>query len=339
MDETDLNSFLTGLADDATKPEAKPPPKEEPEETEEVETEEPEGEETEETTEQSEESEETTEEGGEESEDEEEGDVLSQIDLEQLTKEQRVELAERLGSGLGKEVASYRKEAKEAKEALEAAQKTIAQLKGKVSGPMPYAEATTLEALEEAVAQDRKYKNELFAILEQDPVYKDEDLQEGPLGYKIANEFYTSKEVKDYLRQIDNKIEQSFAQRDKLRNQGQHSEKAKQALEEVKQYKWFENDGSESYTKWKEIMDSDDIALVKEISPSIAAQLPAFIAAWVDKQRPTKSLKLPVKRKSPTSVGGSDAPGKGKRLSPKQAALKRIESGEYSDDDILKAYF
>ena len=342
MDETDLNSFLTELAGNATKPEVKPPPKEETEETEEVETEESEGEETEEaqeTTEQSEESDATEDEVGEESEDEEKDDVLSQIDLEQLTKEEKVELAEKLGSGLGKEVAGYRKEAKEAKEALESAQKTIAQLKGKVSGPMPYAEATTLEALEEAVTQDRKYKNELFAILEQDPVYKDEEMQEGPLGYKIANEFYTAKEVKDYLRQIDTKIEQSFGQRDRLRNQGQHSDKAKQALEEVKQYRWFENESSDSYTKWKEMMESDDIALVKEISPSIAAQLPAFIAAWVDKQRPAKSLKLPIKRKSPTSVGGGDTPGKGKRLTPKQAALKRVESGEYSDDDILKAYF
>jgi len=301
------------------------------EESTEAELEEEEPEETE-----GEESEEVEEEE-EESEDEEDDDVLSQIDVEALTKEQKVELAKMIGSELGVEFGKLRSESRKKDEQIAKLEKELNDgLSSLVPSDNQFSKVTSVEEL-----QDKLKEIESNIAAASDFLGGDEDYIE--VGGKDIDRKTIASWLKSYISQKED-IPKQMARINEMKSVSELNSKSIEKLK--KELTWLEDSESEAYKSFETLKNDSDFDLLQRVSPKLASKLEGLLAHAANSMttKPvSKKFTLPRKASKPISgkLGSSASSGKPSKSNNKKvdAARKRMLSGEVTEDDIITAAF
>ena len=291
-----------------------------------------------------EESEESEEEEQEETEDEEEesesDDVLSQIDFDALTDEQKQEIAKAVGSGAGKELGKLRKEGREKDEKIESLQKQLDEgLSKMLPTNNPHSEIHTIEALEEkatSLEANYRYMDKLLRGTD--------EFFEIPMTGGGTEEWDRDKvgQWKDFYEQQARAIP---AQRKAIKElasiQGLTNEEVEKAKAEVS---FFSDEESSQFKEWKQLTNDAEFSLMARAFPKLGAKLARALAHSVafKSKKPVGKIKLPLKKAKPingTSGGARSAtPNRGKKKQS-ESARKRFQSGDYTEEDLVASIF
>lgn len=336
-----LDDFITKTPE----PKEKKPPKEEAEDPEDTEVEEEEVAGAEET--ESEESEQS-----EEEEESEEGEVLSQeIDIDELSPEDRVSYVDQLYKSLdddarrewlsnqdgrvGKDMGKMRKAKAEAEQLAEAAEAKYQELQSKTFYAYnPFSTINDPEALD---AKAKEVDANIAAARKF--LRSDEDY------FTLANGQEVDKATVDgYLDTFFTWKDAIPKQRDRIASIKKSKEAAKAAEEKLSEtYAWLAEEDGPSYEKYKKLKSDPKWSMVADLIPELAEELPKVLAKYADAgdaataKKKTEKLKLKGMRKPKGDLGGSSA---GTRKRPNRAveAKKRLFQGGASDSDVLAMF-
>jgi len=303
--------------------------------SEEPETEEgelPEAEEAEEPEPEEEESEDETEEEGEEDSE----DVLSQIDFDALTDDQKQAIAKEIGSGAGKELGKLRGEIRELKEGKESLQKQLDEgLSKMLPTNNPHSDIHSLEDLDtkaESIESSYRYMDKLLRGTDE---YFDISLNNG------KTEEWDRAKVGQWKDYYEEQVKAIPAQRKAIKElesiQGLTNEEVEKAKAEVK---FFEDEESSQFKEWKKLTNDGEFSLMARAFPKLGAKLARALAHSIEfkSKKPIGKIKLPLKKAKPISgqIGGakSATPRRGKKK-VSASVNKRIQSGDYDDEDIM----
>lgn len=279
---------------------------------------------------------EDSEESKDEDDDSEDDDVLSQIDVDALTDEQKAELATVLGSGAGKEIGKLRGKNKELQDQVESLQKQLDEGLSSVVPGGEFSDISTLDALKEKETEVENSLKYLNALL----VKTDE-------FFEINNEEVSREKVaewREYYEQQARKIpERRNALRELEKTSSRQSETMKSARQEVS---FLEDEDSDLYKSWKKKIDDPKFAILKNISPQTWGEIMRMAAHSVEflegKPKAGKKLKLPLKKPKAIAgktTGARPAKPSNKEAKTKEAARRNIQSGEYSEKDLQALIF
>ena len=303
--------------------------------SEEPETEEgelPEAEEAEEPEPEEEEAEDETEEEGEEDSE----DVLSQIDFDALTDDQKQAIAKEIGSGAGKELGKLRGEIRELKEGKESLQKQLDEgLSKMLPTNNPHSDIHSLEDLDtkaESIESSYRYMDKLLRGTDE---YFDIPLNNG------KTEEWDRAKVGQWKDYYEEQVKAIPAQRKAIKElesiQGLTNEEVEKAKAEVK---FFEDEESSQFKEWKKLTNDGEFSLMARAFPKLGAKLARALAHSVEfkSKKPIGKIKLPLKKAKPINgqIGGakSATPRRGKKK-VSASVNKRIQSGDYDDEDIM----
>lgn len=281
--------------------------------------------------EESEEETETEEESEEEAEEDE--SVLSQIDIDALSKEDRVELAKMLGTDLGKDISNVRRKNAELESELQSVKaqlnEGLSQLKAL---PEDFKEIGSAEDLESKAKEWRGYKDLIDNLM----VTTDEELE-------INGEFYPREDVAKWGKDYEKLLSLVPEHRQRLTELSKYSEsevltKLKKDIPEL------DDAESETYQEWRKLVDDPSVAIIKQLAPKTYAQLQKWAAhsvAFGKNKAPAKSISIPLKK--PKNIGTRSTASRSANLPStdraKEAAKERISKGEYSEKDLRIAMF
>lgn len=282
--------------------------------------------------------EEEAEETDEESEDD---SVLSQIDYEALTDEQKRIIAEQIGSGAGKEIGKLRGEKKELEAQLESLQAQLDEAVNAVRpDDSPFSKVTDMKALQEmeqAIRESVKY----YRDIERGDRWDIND--DGDYGVSVNGKFYAKDQVMDQLDTWHEQLYNIPEQRQRIKElegmSGFESAEMKKASEEIP---WLSNKDSDIYGKYKELVDDSEFQVLFRTFPKTGAKLRRLLAHAtnsIEGKSAKKVGKLPLKKAGAKAIGsvGTGATA-GKRTSGNKQAVqskRNIQSGNYSRDDVL----
>lgn len=336
-----LDDFITK----APEPKEKKPPKEEEE------SEEEEAEEEEVTSEEEDESEES--EQSEDEDESEEGEVLSQeIDIDELSPEDRVSYVDQLYKSLdddarrewlsnqdgrvGKDMGKMRKAKAEAEQLAEAAEAKYQELQSKTFyADNPFSTINDPEALD---AKAKEVDANIAAARKF--LRSDEDY------YTLANGQEVDKATVDgYLDTFLSWKDAIPKQRERIKTINKSKEAAKAAEEKLSEtYAWLAEEDGPSYEKYKKLKSDPKWSMVADLIPELAEELPKVLAKYADAgdaatatKKANQKLKLKGMRKPKGDLGGSSA---GTRKRPNRAveAKKRLFQGGASESDVLAMF-
>ena len=284
-----------------------------------------------ETESQEEESEESSEEA--EKAAEEDGDVLSQIDVDDLSIEDKIELAKLIGSDVGQDNAKVRRENAMLKKELESYKAQIEDGLSELSAiPQEFKGLNSTETLDEKSKEWRNYKDQIDDML----VKTDEE-------FEINGDWVKRETLAQWGKHYGKLLQGVPEYRQKLKDAQGFSES--KVVEKLKaDLPDIGNEDSEFYKKWRDIVDDPQMKLVKHIAPKQFArvlELAAHSVAFKDAPKSTKKLKLPLKK--PKNIGTRSNAAKqvssNKPNKAREAARERIQSGEYTERDLRMAMF
>jgi len=294
----------------------------EPEPEEEVEAEEAEVEPEEE--EESEETEETEEE-------EESDDVLSQIDFDALNDEQKQAIAEAVGSGAGKEIGKLRREGRDKDDKIDSLQK---QLDEGLSKVLPtsnvHSDIHSAEELDKKASEIEGSYRYLDNLLNGTEEYFDIQGKEVDRATAVSWKLHYEQQAKDIPAQ-----RKAIKELESI--QGLTNEEVEKAKAEVK---FFDDEESSQFKEWKKLTNDADFSLMARAFPSLGAKLARALAHSVafKSKKPVSKIKLPRKKAKPINgtTGGAKTsqPRRGKK-GVSDSVRKRIQSGDYSEEDIM----
>jgi len=283
------------------------------------------------------EEEEGEEEEAEEVEEEEESDdVLSQIDFDALTDEQKQSIAEAVGSGAGKELGKLRREGREKDDKIESLQKQLDDgLSQMLPSNNPHSEIHTMEELQEketSLEGNYRYMDKLLRGTEE---YFDIPMVGG------GTEEWDRAKVGQWKDYYETQIRAIPAQRKAIKElesiQGLTNKELEKAKAEVK---FLEDEESSQFKEWKKLTNDADFALMARAFPALGAKLARALAHSVafKSKKPVSKIKLPRKKAKPingtTSGAASSKPNRGKKK-VSDSARKRFQSGDYTEEDIM----
>jgi hypothetical protein len=233
-----------------------------------------------------EEGEEETEEAEEE---EESDDVLSQIDFDALTDEQKQEIAKAVGSGAGKELGKLRGEIRELKEGKESLQK---QLDEGLSKVLPtsnvHSEIHTIEELDKKAAEvEGSYR------------YLDNLLNGTEEYFEIQGKEVDRATAVSWKAHYEEQVRAIPAQRKAIKElesiQGLTNKELEKAKAEVK---FLEDEESSQFKEWKKLTNDADFALMARAFPSLGAKLARALAHSVafKSKKPVARRRLATQR-------------------------------------------
>lgn len=271
----------------------------------------------------------------EETEETEEEDVLSQIDVDALSKEEKIELAKLIGSELGPELGKLRSENRGKDEKIAKLEKELSESISKVlPKDNQFSDITDAEEL------DKKAKaidSEITAAI---------NFLQGDEEYvQVGNEDWDRKRVAQYLTAQQVARDDIPKQRERLKELSSLGDLASKEMETAKsELAWLADEESEAYKSFKSLKDDSDLDLVKRISPKLAAKMERILAHAANSmngETPKKKIKLTRKAKPVSGKLGSAPNGKPTSKSNRRVeeARKRILSGEATEDDIIAAAF
>ncbi len=281
---------------------------------------------------QDEEAEESSEEVQEETA-EEDGDVLSQIAVDDLSIEDKIELAKLIGSDVGQDNAKVRRENAMLKKELESYKAQIEDGLSELSAiPQEFKGLDSTETLDEKSKEWRSYKDQIDDML----VKTDEE-------FEINGDWVKRETLAQWGKHYGKLLQGVPEYRQKIKDAQGFSES--KVVEKLKaDLPDIENEDSEFFKKWRDIVDDPQMKLVKHIAPKQFAkvlELAAHSVAFKNAPKSTKKLKLPLKK--PKNIGTrSNAAKQVSSTKPnkaREAARERIQSGNYTERDLRMAMF
>jgi hypothetical protein len=289
---------------------------EEPTETKEVEVTEEESDASDET----EVMEETTEETEEETTAEaEEGEgVLSQIDWDELDDDSRSEiaiqamevlppeklgeLAKKMGSGSGKRIGELTSQIKELKSELESKNAALSSSLDTVIAPSNALASVTTEDELESIETETKNNIRFY----QNWLAGDEDT------FEHQGSEYTRSDIVQYISSLQDRYDDLPKQRKYLKRLENANNEAKELNSKAKdEFPWLGDDESDTNVEYKKMIGSEDMAVLTNVAPALAAKLKyqlAHAATNMVKPKVTRKKKIIIPRKLPkNAVSGSTA--------------------------------
>ena len=272
----------------------------------------------------------------EESEEEPEGDdVLSQIDFDALTDEQKQEIAKAVGSGAGKELGKLRGEIRELKEGKDLLQKQLDEgLSKMLPTNNPHSNIHTIEDLDKKETEVEGSYRYLDGLLRGTEEY-----------FEIQGKEVDRATVGQWKDHYEAQVKSIPAQRKAIKElesiQGLTNEEIEKAKAEVK---FFDDEESSQFKEWKKLTSDSEFSLMARAFPKLGAKLARALAHSVafQSKKPVGKIKLPLKKAKPINgtVGGakSATPSRGVKKQ-NDAVRKRIQSGEYTEEDLMASIF
>ena len=293
------------------------------------------------------ETEEPIEETQEVSEETETQDVLSNIDLDNLSENELRELSEKLGSRAVMrfgELTAKRKQAEaELSELRQKLQDSDNPLKGNVDQSRnPYRNVKSIEELQK-IAQD------VDSIVEwaEDTIFNAEGYGADDVVTEVNGKEYTKAEVRKQLLDA-RKAEKKFLPAQlKVLQDREYAQQAKSSLTEKakEEFGWIGKEGDELNEKYKAMLDDPRLEGLEEFSPELAAQLPYLLAHSANSLYGRKVIKqdAPVQTKKGVQLDPpSSMPGSAKSEKQISSALKNLKASQQafretgSKDDFIK---
>lgn len=292
------------------------------------------------------ETEEPIEETQESTEETETQDVLSNIDLDNLSENELRELSEKLGSRAVMrfgELTAKRKQAEaELSELRKKLQDSDNPLKENVDQSRnPYRNIKSIEELQK-VARD------VDSIVEwaEDTIFNAEGYGADDVVTEVNGKEYTKAEVRKQLLDA-RKAEKKFLPAQlKVLQDKEYAKQAKSSLTEKakEEFGWIGKEGDELNEKYKAMLDDPRLEGLEEFSPELAAQLPYLLAHSANSLYGRKVIAqdAPVQKKGVQLDPPSSMPGSAKSEKQISSALKSLKASQQafresgSKDDFIK---
>lgn len=270
-------------------------------------------------------------------------DVLSQVDLDNISEEELNELAEKLGSRALTRFGELTRKRKEAEEKLQELQQKLQNDESDVLEPKakvennPYSEITDIDGIKKSAEEVNQVIEWAEDLLFQADGYGPEDVITEVEGKEL-----TKRDVRNALRNSRKAKDTYLPAQLKEIQQLQVVEQQKNALSsKMKQeLPWVDNAESDLKAKWDTMMSDPELQKLGEVSPQLAAYMPYLIAHAVNsiesKGKPQKKQGVTMDPpKNPNSTGSR--PEKGEN--PGTKAIKDVQkrfASTGSKDDFIK---
>ena len=293
------------------------------------------------------ETEEPIEETQESTEETETQDVLSNIDLDNLSEDELRELSEKLGSRAVMrfgELTAKRKQAEaELSELRQKLQDSDNPLKGNVDqSKNPYRNVKSIEELQ-------KISRDIESVVEwaEDTIFNADGYGADDVVTEVNGKEYTKAEVRKQLLDA-RKAEKKFLPAQlKVLQDREYAKQAKDSLtEQAKgEFGWIGKEGDELNEKYQAMLDDPRLQGLDEFSPELAAQLPYLLAHSANSLYGRKVIKedTPVQSKKGVQLDPpSTMPGSAKSEKQINSALKNFQAQQKafresgSKDDFIK---
>ena len=296
--------------------------------------------ETEEEDAEAEEAEESTEEVEESEEEEDSDDVLSQIDFDALTDDQKQAIAKEIGSGAGKELGKLRGEIRDLKEGKESLQKQLDEgLSKMLPTNNPHSDIHSLKDLDTKADSSESSYRYMDKLLRGTEEYFDIPMSNG------GSEEWDRAKVGQWKDHYEAQVKAIPAQRKAIKElesiQGLTNEEVEKAKAEVK---FFDDEESSQFKEWKALTNDGEFSLMARAFPKLGAKLARALAHSVEfkSKKPIGKIKLPLKKAKPINgqIGGAktSTPRRGKKKAS-ASVNKRFQSGEQTEEDIMSRIF
>lgn len=313
---------------------------------EEVQEEQPQAEETE-VVDEANATEEVIEETQETSEETEANDVLSNIDLDNLSEEELRDLSDKLGSRavlrFGELTAKRKQAEAELSELRAKLQDSDNPLKGNVDQSRnPYRDIGTVEDLQ-------KVAQEIDSVIEwaEDTIFNAEGYGADDVVTEVRGKEYTKAEVRKQLLDA-RKAEKKFLPAQlKVLQDKEYAKQTKSSLTEKakEEFGWIGKEGDSLNEKYQSMLDDPRLEGLEEFSPELAAQLPYLLAHSANSlygRRVIASDESTPRKKGVQLDPPSSMPGSAKSEKQIGSALKNLQETQKtfrqtgSKDDFIK---
>ena len=291
--------------------------------------------------------EEVTEETQETSEETEANDVLSNIDLDNLSEDELRELSDKLGSRAVMrfgELTAKRKQAEaELSELRSKLQDSDNPLKGNVDQARnPYRDISTVEDLQ-------KVAQEIDSVIEwaEDTIFNAEGYGADDVVTEVRGKEYTKAEVRKQLLDA-RKAEKKFLPAQlKVLQDREYAKQTKSSLTEKakEEFGWIGKEGDSLNEKYQSMLNDPRLEGLEEFSPELAAQLPYLLAHSANSlygRRVIASDESTSRKKGVQLDPPSSMPGSAKSEKQIGSALKNLQETQKafrqtgSKDDFIK---
>lgn len=271
---------------------------------------------------------ENAEEEPQEEETESENDVLSQIELDDMSDEELRELSDKLGSRAVArfgELTAKRKAAEAEIERLKAEMSTKLEPKVKES-ENPYRDITSMEKLQDV-------QDEVEQVIEwaEDLIFNSDGYSADDPITEIDGKEVTKSEVRKHL-QAARKAEKKYipAQMKAIQRRKNAAEMKKSLQEQANEELSWMKDDNEVNQKYKQMLEDPRLSNIDGLDPEVAAQLPYLLAHAANSMYGRKVLAEPAKTatkaKPSRLVPPSGTPGSAKSDKKVSNALKSIKA-------------
>jgi len=336
-DQLDVQNLITKAAGNilnkSSKEESKPEETEETEAVEDTESTDNVGD-TEETKTEEVNEEETS---GEETED---TDVLSQIDFDALSDDDKQEIAKRVGSGAGKEIGKLRKELAEAKKQSEALQSQLEEGFAPADDNQ-YAKVKDVAKLDDT----EKQINQALEYYQGRALSGDWDVNnEGDEGiFDGQGKFWTKDAVKQGVLAMQKQTRDIALQRQRIRDLGDIERYESNEFEKTKEeLAWLQEEDSEQFKEFKKLTEDSELKHLERVAPKWGKRLKRILAHYVNSvsaPKPTGKLNLPLKQAKKIGSASNAASANPNGNKRRGKAMEKINSGDYGDDDLAAMMF
>jgi hypothetical protein len=275
-----------------------------------------------------------------------EENVLSNVNLDDLSDDELNELSEKLGSRAVARFGELTAKRKAAEAELQALREKIQTednpLRSRVDRSQnPYGNIESIEELQKAAKNVEDIVEWAEDILFNSDEYSAEDVVTS-----VSGKEYTKSDIRKQL-QTARKAEKKFlpAQLEYLQTK-QYASETKQALEEkmTDEFSWLKEEDSKVKQKYKAMLEDPRLEGIEEFNPDLAAQLPYLLAHSANSLYGRRVIQdTPQKTKKGIQLDPpSSAPGSAKSEKQINSALKAIQAQEKafretgSKDDFIK---
>lgn len=246
-------------------------------------------------------------------------DVLSQIDwddidddarsqialqaMELLPPEKLGELAKKMGSGSGKRIGELTSQIKELKSELASKTSALSSSLDTVIAPSNILASVTSDEDLDTIEAETKNNIRFY----QRWLASDEDV------FEHQGSEYTRSDVVNYISGLQDKYDDLPKQRKYLKQLSSATKEAVELDSKARtEFHWLDDDDSDTYTEYKNMIGSEDMAIISKVAPVLAAKLKYQLAHaannMVKPKAEIKQKKIIIPRKVPmNAISGSSS--------------------------------
>lgn len=271
-------------------------------------------------------------------------DVLSQVDLDNMSESELKEMGQKLGTKAVARFGELTARRKQAEERMQAMERELQELKQSNAKSAPRVKDNPLAKVK-TVNELQKHQSAAQEIIEwaEDLLDKHEDSSASSVIANVNDKEMTKADVKKHLRHSRNVVNKyvpaqaaTLQRRSSIVNQAAAYQR--KALEEFDWIKDKENDTSKKYNA---MLKDKRIASLNRTNPEVGAQMPYLLAHAANSMYGRKTIdatKAPISPPKPVGGSGAKAERKPSNLSAsqKEVSQKFRSSGDVNDFIALR---